>query len=78
EGTMHGCGHYIITRKVRKDDCNDRFCIFSARHPEANCVHCPECKRYFGPDASETITLRTPEYCRECEYWYKGPGSRRR
>ncbi|KJA19913.1 hypothetical protein HYPSUDRAFT_204167 [Hypholoma sublateritium FD-334 SS-4] len=76
EGTQHGCGHYIITKKLRKDDCDSRFCIFSARHPRADCPSCPHCTRYLGPDASETITLRTAAFCRECEYWFHGPGRR--
>ncbi|KAF8161098.1 hypothetical protein B0H34DRAFT_366145 [Crassisporium funariophilum] len=78
EGTQHGCGHYIITRKVMKEDCLSRFCINSNYHQENNCPHCPNCKRYFDPDAKETITVRSPEFCRECEYWFKGPGARRR
>lgn len=45
EGTQHGCGHYIITKKLRKDDCNSRFCIFSARHPLTDCPSCPHCTR---------------------------------
>ncbi|KAF8798711.1 hypothetical protein BYT27DRAFT_7228292 [Phlegmacium glaucopus] len=77
EGTQHGCGHYIITRKVLKTDCLSRFCMNSTYHQE-DCPHCPNCKRYFDPDATEKITLRTPDYCRECEYWFKGAGARRR
>ena len=36
----------------------------------------PTLHKYFDPDASETITERTLDYCRECEYWYKGRGAR--
>ncbi|KDR75889.1 hypothetical protein GALMADRAFT_512444 [Galerina marginata CBS 339.88] len=77
EGTQHGCGHYIITRKVAKEDCRSKYCINSDRHPD-NCPSCPNCKRYFEPDATETITKKTPDYCPECEYWFKGAGARRR
>ncbi|PPQ98632.1 hypothetical protein CVT24_003965 [Panaeolus cyanescens] len=77
EGTKHGCGHYIITRKLLQEDCMNRFCIFSQAH-QSDCPHCPQCRRYYDPDASEKITLKTSDFCRECEYWFKGPGSRPR
>ncbi|KIM40126.1 hypothetical protein M413DRAFT_73871, partial [Hebeloma cylindrosporum] len=75
EGTHHGCGHYIITRKVAREDCRTKYCMNSDLHMQ-NCPHCPNCKRYFDPDASETVTLKTPEWCPECTYWYLGPGAR--
>ena len=49
EGTLHSCGHYIITKKLRKDDCNSKFCIFSARHPPTDCPSCPHCTRVCLP-----------------------------
>ncbi|KAF9566760.1 hypothetical protein CPC08DRAFT_82584 [Agrocybe pediades] len=78
EGTMYGCGHYIITRKVAKEDCQNRWCVNSVKHPQNGCGACPNCKRYYDPDASETITGRSTEYCHECEYWFKGHGARHR
>ncbi|THH18755.1 hypothetical protein EW146_g2294 [Bondarzewia mesenterica] len=30
EGTKYGCGHYVITKKLRKIDCNNRYCIWSS------------------------------------------------
>ncbi|KIK01429.1 hypothetical protein K443DRAFT_568719 [Laccaria amethystina LaAM-08-1] len=77
EGTQHGCGHYIITRKVDKRDCMSEYCIYSDYHSE-HCPHCPNCKRYYDPDYSETITVRTNAYCTNCEYWYHGAGAKRR
>lgn len=77
EGTQHGCGHYIITKKVDRRDCMSEYCIYSDYHSE-NCPHCPNCKRYLDPDHSETITVRTNAYCTSCEYWYHGAGAKRR
>ena len=34
--------------------------------------------KYYGPDFEQSITERTKEYCNDCEYWFKGPGSKRR
>ncbi|KIO09961.1 hypothetical protein M404DRAFT_13842 [Pisolithus tinctorius Marx 270] len=61
------------TRKVRKIDCNSRYCTNSIRH-SPDCGDC-HCERYFGPDVKETITFTTPQYCPSCQYWFKGPGS---
>ncbi|OAX42261.1 hypothetical protein K503DRAFT_710915 [Rhizopogon vinicolor AM-OR11-026] len=69
EGTKYGCGHYKVTRKIRKLDCHSQYCIHSMYHPH-NCPDC-HCEQYFGPDARETITLRTPKYCASCEYWFQ-------
>ena len=77
EGTQHRCGHYIITKKVAKDDCNSRFCMNSDAHADP-CPHCPECARYYQPDADENVKVVSDDFCRECQYWFKGPGSRRR
>ncbi|KAF8658250.1 hypothetical protein AX16_002026 [Volvariella volvacea WC 439] len=77
EGTKHGCGHYIITKKLVKIDCNDPFCIHSSAHPDP-CPHCPSCNRYLGPDRTETVTRTTKDYCTTCQYWYNGPGSIKR
>ncbi|KAF8893318.1 hypothetical protein BD779DRAFT_1505581 [Infundibulicybe gibba] len=77
EGTKHGCGHYVITKKVGKRDCRSQFCVHSICHaPE--CPHCPSCERYLGPDVAETVTRTTPDYCPECAYWYKGAGRQSR
>ncbi|EAU91405.1 hypothetical protein CC1G_01894 [Coprinopsis cinerea okayama7 len=73
EGTQHGCGHYIITKKIDKQDCNSKFCINSRLHAP-NCPHCPNCKRYFDPDYQETITQRTNDFCSACNYWFNGAG----
>ncbi|EGN99769.1 hypothetical protein SERLA73DRAFT_179966 [Serpula lacrymans var. lacrymans S7.3] len=76
EGTKYGCGHYKVTKKVRKLDCMSPYCIHSSRHPS----YCPDCHcdRFFGPDAKETITLTTKEYCTSCQYWFKGGAQQRR
>ncbi|TFK75425.1 hypothetical protein BDN72DRAFT_738046, partial [Pluteus cervinus] len=73
EGTKHGCGHYIITRKLAKIDCRSQYCLHSVNHA-SNCPHCPSCDRYLGPDHSETVTQTTTEYCTACAYWYQGAG----
>ncbi|CAL1707540.1 unnamed protein product [Somion occarium] len=73
EGTKYGCGHYVITRKVSKIDCNNPYCALSRAHrnPCHGCMH----DHYYGPDASETITARTSEFCDECHaYWKVGAG----
>jgi len=75
EGTQYGCGHYVITNKYDKRDCDNRYCIYSTAHP-SNCPNCPNCKRYYGPDLSETITRRTTDYCSECQWWYQGDGAK--
>ncbi|KAH9858630.1 hypothetical protein C2E23DRAFT_880092 [Lenzites betulinus] len=68
EGTKYGCGHYIITKKLRKLDCENQWCIHSVMH--RNPCHGCACDRYFGPDASETITAVRPEFCPECYPYY--------
>ncbi|KAI0371033.1 hypothetical protein BV20DRAFT_206456 [Pilatotrama ljubarskyi] len=68
EGTKYGCGHYIITRKLRKIDCESQWCYHSRRH--RNPCHNCSCDRYYGPDASETITAVRPEFCPECYPFY--------
>ncbi|KAI6026258.1 hypothetical protein PISMIDRAFT_674380 [Pisolithus microcarpus 441] len=73
EGTKYGCGHYQVTRKVRKIDCNSPYCTHSIRH-SPNCLDC-HCERYLGPDLKETITFTTTNYCASCQYWFKGPGA---
>ncbi|KAI0743904.1 hypothetical protein C8Q80DRAFT_1272532 [Daedaleopsis nitida] len=73
EGTKYGCGHYIITKKLRKIDCENAFCYNSRRH--RNPCHDCMCDRYFGPDASETITAVRSEFCPECYPYF---GQRRR
>lgn len=75
EGTKYGCGHYVITKKVCKLDCNNRYCIWSSLHPPS-CHPCL-CEKFLGPDAKETVTLRSEQYCSECHYWYRGAGRRR-
>ncbi|KAF9244908.1 hypothetical protein BU15DRAFT_85753 [Melanogaster broomeanus] len=72
EGTKYGCG----TRKVKKIDCGSPYCVHSARHPR-NCADC-HCELYLGPDAKETITFTTPDYCASCQYWFKGGAQHRR
>ncbi|KAH9978758.1 hypothetical protein BGW80DRAFT_1280760 [Lactifluus volemus] len=76
EGTKHGCGHYVITKKLRKIDCGNRYCVWSIDHPKL-CHPC-YCDKFFGPDAKETVTASTPEYCSDCDYWYRGPGKQQR
>lgn len=44
EGTHHACGHYVVTRKVQKHDCNSKYCMQSRLHPP-NCRACPNCAR---------------------------------
>ncbi|KAH9948997.1 hypothetical protein B0H21DRAFT_689082, partial [Amylocystis lapponica] len=70
EGTKYACGHYIIERKTGKVDCNNDRCTKSVRHrnPCPNCT----CERYYGPDAKETITSVSKNFCPECSPWYKG------
>ncbi|GLB37049.1 hypothetical protein LshimejAT787_0401000 [Lyophyllum shimeji] len=77
EGTHYGCGHYVVTRTVAKRDCGTKYCMNSRLHME-NCPHCPHCLRYYGPDYEQKITLETKTYCSDCEYWFKGPGSKPR
>ncbi|KAL7281199.1 hypothetical protein ACG7TL_004507 [Trametes sanguinea] len=60
--------HYIITRKLRKIDCENQWCFHSRRH--RNPCHNCQCDRYFGPDASETVTAVRPEFCPECYPYY--------
>ncbi|KAG2059024.1 hypothetical protein BDR06DRAFT_949650 [Suillus hirtellus] len=76
EGTKFGCGHYKVTRKLKKIDCYNQYCIHSVYHPR-NCPDC-HCERYFGPDARETITHRTADYCVSCQYWFKDGACQRR
>ncbi|KDQ53482.1 hypothetical protein JAAARDRAFT_425687 [Jaapia argillacea MUCL 33604] len=76
EGTKYGCGHYVVTRKVRKIDCRSQYCINSVKHSNP-CPGC-QCERYFGPDAKETVTAVSKEYCDQCHYWYRGAGAQRR
>lgn len=46
EGTQHGCGHYIVTRKLSKEDCGNQFCMNSDMHPQGRCNGCGQtCKR---------------------------------
>jgi len=46
EGIQYGCGHYIVTGHLSKDDCNDQFCMNSNMHPEGRCNGCGDtCKR---------------------------------
>jgi len=46
EGTQHGCGHYIVTKKLRKEDCDYQFCMNSESHPSGRCNGCGQsCKR---------------------------------
>ncbi|TFK26464.1 hypothetical protein FA15DRAFT_679546 [Coprinopsis marcescibilis] len=70
EGTKHGCGHYIITRKVEQRDCNSPYCIHSRLHAQPNCPHCPHCRRFLEPDHEEIITQQTNIFCKSCEYWF--------
>ncbi|KAH9061259.1 hypothetical protein EDB87DRAFT_1560406, partial [Lactarius vividus] len=79
EGTKYGCGHYVITKKLRKIDCGNRYCVWSIAHPQpaSACQPC-YCEKFFGPDAKETVTASTPEYCSDCHYWYRGAGQQQR
>ncbi|EIW83208.1 hypothetical protein CONPUDRAFT_152244 [Coniophora puteana RWD-64-598 SS2] len=70
EGTKHGCGHYVISKKLMKHDCGNRYCRNSAAHPP-NCPDC-QCDLYYGPDRKETITRTVTDYCAHCAYWFKG------
>ncbi|GBE81083.1 hypothetical protein SCP_0308080 [Sparassis crispa] len=71
EGTKYGgCGHYIITVKTGKIDCNNPYCVHSQRH-RTPCHNCA-CEKFYGPDASETVTSFSRDYCPECRPWYKG------
>ncbi|KAH8827978.1 hypothetical protein DL96DRAFT_1130824 [Flagelloscypha sp. PMI_526] len=82
EGNKYGCGHYIITKKLRLNDCGNPLCKFSSRHttPPDECASCREarCKQYPGPDSSERVLLTKTELCSPCAYWYEGEGSKRR
>ncbi|KAI9442234.1 hypothetical protein H4582DRAFT_1927259 [Lactarius indigo] len=79
EGTKYGCGHYVITKKLRKIDCGNRYCVWSIAHPQPASVCQPcICEKFFGPDAKETVTASTPEYCSDCHYWYRGAGQQQR
>ncbi|KLO14298.1 hypothetical protein SCHPADRAFT_889422 [Schizopora paradoxa] len=70
EGTKFGCGHYLITRKVKKIDCMSRTCTHSSRHI-VPCRDC-NCEKFVGPDREERITKTLPEdYCDHCEKWYR-------
>ncbi|KAH9940507.1 uncharacterized protein BXZ73DRAFT_98934 [Epithele typhae] len=68
EGAKYDCGHYIITRKLRKIDCESPYCYNSRRHPNP-CPGC-SCDRYFGPDASEKVIAVYRGYCPECAPYY--------
>ena len=35
----------------------------------------PTSTQFFGPDAKETVTATTHEYCSDCHYWYRGAGA---
>ncbi|KAI9463652.1 hypothetical protein BJY52DRAFT_1115651, partial [Lactarius psammicola] len=79
EGTKYGCGHYVITKKLRKIDCGNRYCVWSIAHPQPASVCQPcYCDKFFGPDAKETVTANTHEYCSDCHYWYRGAGQQQR
>ncbi|KAI0049836.1 hypothetical protein FA95DRAFT_1488342 [Auriscalpium vulgare] len=73
EGTKCGCGHYVITKEVRKIDCNSRQCSWSNAHPQ-RCEPC-YCEKFIGPDRLETVTAYTEEYCGDCHYWYASNGT---
>ncbi|KAF8472913.1 hypothetical protein DFH94DRAFT_142868 [Russula ochroleuca] len=75
EGTKYGCG----TKKLRRIDCNNRYCVWSKAHPQpVNLCQPCYCDKFFGPDAKETVTASTPDYCSDCHYWYRGPGQQQR
>ncbi|KAF9654003.1 hypothetical protein BDM02DRAFT_3125415 [Thelephora ganbajun] len=78
EGTKFGCGHYQITRQLRKIDCGNRYCCHSMKHPQT-CPGCA-CQIFLGPDKSETVTAVNQGYCNQCVPWYgMGPvGGRRK
>ena len=48
------------------------------------CVHCISAQysshylKYFDPDASQTITRKTSDWCGHCTYWFKGEGAKRK
>ncbi|KAF9460700.1 hypothetical protein BDZ94DRAFT_878651 [Collybia nuda] len=77
EGTHYACGHYVITRKLEKHDCNNKYCTQSKLHPP-DCRSCPNCARYVGPDLKETTTCESRSWCPQCDYWYNGPGAKQR
>ncbi|KAF9793057.1 hypothetical protein BJ322DRAFT_98965 [Thelephora terrestris] len=64
EGTKFGCGHYQITRQLRKIDCGNRYCRHSIKHPQI-CPGCA-CQIFLGPDKSETITSIDHGHCNQC------------
>ncbi|KIP10854.1 hypothetical protein PHLGIDRAFT_115001 [Phlebiopsis gigantea 11061_1 CR5-6] len=68
EGLQYSCGHYVITRKVNKIDCNSPYCTWSSRHRQP-CNPCDH-EKYLGPDAKETITGSVNDFCDQCRpYW---------
>ncbi|KZT41488.1 hypothetical protein SISSUDRAFT_1126454 [Sistotremastrum suecicum HHB10207 ss-3] len=70
EGTSHGCGHYVITKRVDKVDCGSPRCKHSNRH-DPNCRDCfGTCSQYLGPDRSETVTQRVKDFCDSCHQYY--------
>lgn len=74
EGMQYSCGHYVITRKLRKIDCCSPYCTWSVRHPE-DCPNCDTHEKYLGPDAKETILGNVNEFCDQCRpYWYAKNG----
>ncbi|THH18469.1 hypothetical protein EUX98_g8951 [Antrodiella citrinella] len=70
EGTKYACGHYAITRKLRKIDCNLDTCIHSRRH-HMPCYNCDYHEKFLGPDAKETVTAYSKDFCDQCSVWYK-------
>ncbi|KAI0092961.1 hypothetical protein BDY19DRAFT_399383 [Irpex rosettiformis] len=74
EGIQYACGHYVITRKIRKIDCNKPTCVHSAQH-RTPCNHCDYHEKFLGPDASEKIISVNPEFCDSCKpFWYDQRG----
>ncbi|KAL4244007.1 hypothetical protein ABKN59_010677 [Abortiporus biennis] len=70
EGTKYACGHYVITKKLRKVDCYSPYCIHSARHKNP-CPDCSHHEKFLGPDLKETVTCVSKEFCDQCQYWYQ-------
>ncbi|KAI0699234.1 hypothetical protein BC835DRAFT_582481 [Cytidiella melzeri] len=80
EGMQYACGHYVITKQLRKIDCGKASCVHSQRH-RLPCSDCDFHEKFLGPDASEKIVAVRSEFCDSCKpFWYdqRGGMARRR